>query len=231
MWIVCINRVNHINSIVPVLFLTLQKANFRLRFSWLYHVISWFCALTTSLSRILIGFILAIHHVAIFWLVVFFSHLIARHFLMVFFAQHISWNFLVGHFSFISHVTRDRSFTPISTSHARVMIFYTNLAWIFMYFISNVDSYLPPPRFPRVGGSWDWTQDCFDFDIWRSDILTTHHDLIRPRLGLIRTRLGLIHTRLDLIHTRQDLIHNSARSHPHSAKSHTRSARSHPQLA
>jgi hypothetical protein len=220
MWIVCPKIINHTNPIVPVLSLIFynerhakRPSYFRLRFTWLCHCNILILCLTTSRD--------------VFWLV--FSPISARGNLLIgslLISSHrmafFEWSsshstshdtFWVGHFSVIHHVTySDRSFT----SRAVVMIFYTNLAWIFMYFISNVDSYLPPLRFLRVGGYWDWTQDCCDFDIWRSDILTTHLDLIRPRLGLI--------------HTRIDLIHNSARSHQHPARSHPHSARSHLQL-
>ncbi len=201
-------------------------------------VISWFCALKTSRD--------------VFWLVLF-SHFstwqscdwwssyhIASHgvFWMLFSHSTSHDTFWVGHFSFIQ--SSDIFWQVIHNNihfSCPCNDFFTPIyiqRWL----------YLPPLRFLRVGGYWDWTQDCRDFDIWRSDILTTHLDLIHTRLCLIHTRLDLIHTRLDLIHTRLDLIHtrpnlihnstrshlHSARSHPHSATSHPHSARSHPYL-
>jgi hypothetical protein len=126
------SRINHTNPIVLVFTLNFFNARhakipryFRLRFTWLCHVISWFCALF-HLVTYSDWFYSHISARRIFWL-----HgrlLITSHDIFwIVFAQHILWHFRVGHFSVISHVTcSERSFTPISASRALVMIFYSH---------------------------------------------------------------------------------------------------------
>jgi hypothetical protein len=53
---------------------------------------------------------------------------------------------------------------------------------------------LRPLRFQCVGGCWDGTKDCYDFDIERQDALNTQIDLIHDSArSHSKTWLDLIH--------------------------------------